>query len=191
MQRPESGLMQHSWHPCSAPSLLLGRPNVGALMSLCEENYGLLRRLAPRLRHDSGRLTSHRPGCLDLHLEIQEQARYTTAVRLTYFFDVPAEADPRPEPDARLRVYHDACQVELLDLRQSLWSRRPDRYRHPALLDKWQANLFLAKWLTFCLDQGHCFNPSARLLTSTSDSGVIMSACIEAAKPQVEPIRGR
>ncbi|TCT24065.1 DUF1249 domain-containing protein [Thiobaca trueperi] len=173
--------MQRPWHPCSAPALLLGRPNVGALMSLCEENYGLLRRLAPRLRHDAGRLTSHRPGCLDLHLEIQEQARYTTQVRLTYFFEVSAGVNPHPEPDARLRIYHDACQVELLDLRQSLWSR-PDRYRHPALLDKWQANLFLAKWLTFCLDQGHCFDSCARLTASTSGGHVLMPACTEAVQ---------
>ena len=132
--------MQRPWHPCSAPALLSGRPNVGALMSLCEENYGLLRRLAPTLRHDSGCLTSRRPGSLDLHLEIGEQARYTTQVRLTYFF--AADAAPRPEPDARLRIYHDAQQVELLELRPS-WRTPDDDARQPALLASGRRTSFL------------------------------------------------
>lgn len=148
--------MQHFSHPWSAACVLSGRPNVGALMSLCEENHGRLLRLAPGLRDAAGRLTSRRGGGVDLLLEVEQQARYTTQLRLTHVFHLPGSTDPRPEPNARLRVYHDARQVEVLELRQSALPLRGG-YRHPALADKWQANLFLAKWLTFCLRQGHCF----------------------------------
>ncbi|WP_242523147.1 DUF1249 domain-containing protein [Thiocystis minor] len=148
--------MQNSSHLWPAACLLSGRPNVGALMSLCEENHGRLLRLAPRLRDATGRLTSRRSGGVDLLLEVEEQAPYTTQLRLTHVFHLPGSTDPRPDPNARLRVYHDARQVEILDLRQSVLPLRGG-YQHPALADKWQANLFLAKWLTFCLRQGHCF----------------------------------
>lgn len=139
-------------------------------MGLCEENYVLFLRLAPQLRCLAGVLTSRRPGGVDLHLRIEEQSRYTTQVRLTYFFAATDGSGPRPDPDARLRVYHDARQVEVLELRQSLLPLRAD-YQHPALADKWQANLFLAKWLGFCLREGHGFWPcpemTGPLLSST------------------------
>lgn len=148
--------MQRPCFPWSGASFISGRPDVGALMSLCEENFILLRRLAPGLRHYTGRLASRRSGGVDLHLAIGAQARYTTELRLTHYFSVSGGADGHPEPDARLRVYHDAQQVEVLDLRQSVLPLRTD-YQDPALSDKWQVNLFLAKWLLFCLRQGHRF----------------------------------
>lgn len=161
--------MQPACSSWSAVSLLFASPNVGDLMGLCEENYRLFQRLAPDLPRLAGALTSRRPGGVDLHLRIEEQSRYTTQVRLTYFF-AAAGSGPRPDPDARLRIYHDARQVEVLELRQSLLSLRAD-YQHPALADKWQANLFLAKWLAFCVREGHGFRPcpevTGPLLSST------------------------
>ncbi|MBK1717809.1 DUF1249 domain-containing protein [Thiocystis violacea] len=148
--------MQRACHPWATASLLSGRPDVGALMSLCEENFTFMGRLAPGLRHYRGELVSRQRGAIDLHLEIQEQARYTTQVRLTHIFVAQGCLEPRPDPDACLRVYHDARQVEVLNLKQSVLPLRKD-YAHPALADKWQANLFLSKWLFFCLRQGHRF----------------------------------
>lgn len=139
--------------------LITGHPDVGALMGLCEENFVLMRRLAPGLSaHPAGRYVSRRPGTVDLHLEIEEQARYTTLVHLTHSFTDTETRESHSDPDARLRVYHDARQVEVLELCQSILPLRT-RYAHPALADKWRANLFLSKWLMFCLRQGHGFAP--------------------------------
>jgi uncharacterized protein YqiB (DUF1249 family) len=139
--------------------LIAGHPDVGALMSLCEENFVLLRRLAPGLSaYPAGQGVSRRPGTVDLHLEIEEQARYTTLVHLTHRFTDAETLETHSDPDARLRVYHDARQVEVLELRQSILPLRT-QYAHPALADKWRANLFLSKWLMFCLRQGHGFTP--------------------------------
>jgi hypothetical protein len=135
------------------------RPSVGTLMALCEENYTVLRRLVPDLASLRGELRSQGPGGIDLHLEIIEQSRYTTLLRLTYLF--PYEDDrihrvPQADPDALLRVYHDARQVEVIDLRQTALPLH-NHYQSPALDAKWKANLFISKWLGYCALLGHRF----------------------------------
>lgn len=74
--------------------------------------------------------------------------------------------EPPTEPNALLRAYHDAAQVEVLDLRQTVLPL----YRHygaPALEAKWRANLFLSKWLAYCLREGHVFSASGQGLDSS------------------------
>jgi uncharacterized protein YqiB (DUF1249 family) len=136
------------------------RPTVGALMVLCEENYARLSRLAPNLPERSGSLISKVEGGVDLFLEVEAQARYTTEIRLTYRFDGQTldarGAGAHFDPDARIRAYHDARQVEVLDLRQTALPRYA-HYDHPALDAKWRVNLFLSKWLAYCVSQGHRF----------------------------------
>jgi uncharacterized protein YqiB (DUF1249 family) len=147
-------------------------------MSLCEENFALFSRLAPQVREQRGSLVSRRKGGVDLYLIVEEQSPYTTLVRLTHYFSSKGSgpgpgpgsgltsnrvADrPGPgqgaDPDLRLRIYHDARQVEVESLRQSALPMRPD-YQHPALAAKWKVNLFLAKWLRYCLHEGHRFVP--------------------------------
>ncbi|WP_296898225.1 DUF1249 domain-containing protein [Thiohalocapsa sp.] len=151
-----------------APTPIIGkldltgdRPTVGALMALCEENYRALMQLAPRLTSLSGVHVSRRVGHTHLQLEIVEQARYTTTFRLTHVFPSGVgHSDWLPEPDATLKAYHDAEQVEVLDLRQTalpIFSH----YQSPALRAKWKANLFLSKWLGWCLRDGHRIGPES------------------------------
>jgi uncharacterized protein YqiB (DUF1249 family) len=146
--------------PWQTPLVISGRPTVGALMSLCEENYRLLSRMIPELRSMQGELRSARVDGPDLHLEIIDQSRYTSLLRLTYIFPY---ADGRlhrvgeADPDALLRVYHDAGQVEVVDLLETALPLRSD-YRSPALEAKWKVNLFLSKWLNYCLRQGYQLN---------------------------------
>jgi uncharacterized protein YqiB (DUF1249 family) len=126
-------------------------------MSLCEENYAALMRLIPELRRIQGEETLVNQSRQDLHLEVLEQAPYTTLLRLTHYFphdDGLIHRQQNPEPDALLRAYHDARQVEVLDLRQTVLPIRTD-YRYPALDSKWKVNLFLFKWMHFCLVQGY------------------------------------
>jgi uncharacterized protein len=130
------------------------QPTLGDLACLCEENYGSLMHLMPQIRHLRGTHRSSVRGHQDLLLTIYEQTPYTTLLRLTYEFteDGPGGSDP----DALLRVYHDARQVEVEDLRQqSLPLGR--LYEAPALRNKWRVNLFVSKWLLFCRKQGHLF----------------------------------
>jgi uncharacterized protein YqiB (DUF1249 family) len=147
-------------------------------LALCEENFHLLSRLAPQLRTRRGPLVSRVKDGVDLHLSIEEQARYTTLLRLTYLFADGAGGNSGlgADPDARLRVYHDARQVELLDLRQTALPRLAN-YQAPALVSKWRANLFLWKWLAYCLHQGHRFGSETIEVPFTADGDLLFS-CI-------------
>ena len=164
----------YSWiHAC----LVATRPTVGDLMSLCEDNFRLLTRLFPDLHQARGCYDSQFDAGLRLHLQVLEQAPYTTTIRFTYFFDDFVDATPgQPEPDARLRVYHDARQVEVLDLRQTALPLYGG-YQSPALRAKWKANLFLSKWLSYCLSEGHRFRSSA-VLDSDEGSDELPSTCL-------------
>lgn len=138
---------------------LAARPTVGGLMDVCEESYHSLIQLAPELRRSRGSFCSRPSAGIELYLQVLEQSRYTTMIRLTHAFrpDV-GDALGCLDPDARLCVYHDAMQVEVLDLCQTALPI----YRHyaqPALDAKWKANVFLARWLGYCIRQGHCFGP--------------------------------
>lgn len=143
-------------------------PTVGALLELLEENYRLLLCLAPDLRLLSGAHRASGQGT-DLYLDIIDQARYTTVVRLTYRFprhclEAGGSASDHEEtalqsdPDARLRVCHDAQQVEVLALRQTVLPLLGDD-RLPSLRSKWNANWFLAKWLAYCVSEDYRFFP--------------------------------
>jgi len=145
--------MQDS-HGAHLDKWLNRHPTVGDLLALCEENYHYLHSLVPQLKRLQGEYRSSLPDHQDLHLTIVEQTPYTTLIRLTYEFE--QSNGGVSDPDALLRVYHDARQVEVENLRQhALPTQR--LYEAPGLLNKWRLNLFVAKWLAFCVSQGHFF----------------------------------
>jgi len=133
-----------------------------SLMTLYESNFIRLRALLGDARGLIGRSLSSTPGDLDLHVEALEHSRYTSILRLTYFF-ADAEATVA-EPDLEVRVYHDARLAEA--------SRCPQRVRHPglaglqaglssALNERWRRNMLLNKWLDYCAERGHRIQPAA------------------------------
>lgn len=146
----------HLWHSVWSPAT---RPTVGELMAVCEESYHSLMQLAPDLRRSRGSLCARPAAGLDLHLQVLEQSRYTTLIRLTYAFP-PNFGDGLDclDPNARLCVYYDAMQVEVLDLHQTALPIYR-HYAHPALDAKLKANSFLARWLDYCVRQGYRFGP--------------------------------
>ncbi|WP_428603282.1 DUF1249 domain-containing protein [Sedimenticola sp.] len=142
-------------YPWSLKQLLSGKPTVGWLMDLCEENYHYLMRLAPDLRNMQGRYRSRLDSAMDLYLEILEQTPYTSLLHLTYYFD--HESEQLPDPDATIRIYHDSRQAEVLNLKQHVLPLNKGFIR-PTLEQKWKISLFLSKWLSFSVRQGHCFS---------------------------------
>jgi uncharacterized protein YqiB (DUF1249 family) len=140
-------------------------------MDLCDENYHHLLRLAPDVRSLEGCYLSRLEGAMDLYLEILEQTPYTSLIHLTYFF--AHESGQQPDPDATLRLYHDSAQVEVLELRQNALPLGAGR-EWPTLAQKWRANLFLSKWLYYCVGQGHRFG-SADRVASVTKKGALQS----------------
>jgi uncharacterized protein YqiB (DUF1249 family) len=135
-------------------AVLSTHPTVGGLMDLCEANFAMMQRLCPGLDRMRGEYESRLSGVAPLRLRILEQTAYTTLVQVTHFF--PGDPAEEPDPEARLRVYRDARQLEVTELRQSMLPLAR-LYSHPGLLQKWRANFFVARWLQFCISQGHCF----------------------------------
>ncbi len=98
---------------------------------------------------------------LPLYLTLVERSRYTTTVRMTYFFD--EEEGRVADPDLSVRVYHDALLVEARACTH--------RHRHEALKSfdtrpgaelsrRWVRNVMLNKWLEYCVEKGHRLLPA-------------------------------
>lgn len=155
--------MRRPYYPWSLSALLQGRPTLGNLLDLCEENYDLLRKMAPNLPGLRNRHRSRIGDQLDLFLEVREQTPYSSLLQLTYRF--PGGEGEEADPAALLRAYHDARQLEVLWLRQQVLplDQGPDL---ETLERKWRANLFVSKWLGYCWRQRHGFGAHSELRVS-------------------------
>lgn len=122
-----------------------------ALMELYETNFMLMRRLMPDMAGLSGAWVTEVGDGVPLHVEVLEQGRFTTVVRL--FYRLPCEdGGLREVPDLQVRVYHDARVAEAVAGRL----RGRDCSAHGQVgercLDvRWRLNRFLYKWLRYLL----------------------------------------
>lgn len=100
-------IMRQTTPTVSAPPLR----SFAALMELYEMNFMLMRRLMPDMARAYGTHVATQGEGLPLHVEVLEQGRFTTMLRLYYL--LPAEgAPPVRAPDLEVRVYHDARVAE-------------------------------------------------------------------------------
>jgi uncharacterized protein len=129
------------------------------LMTIYESNFIKLSALVRGLDAVAGRHVSSSARDCDLHLQVVRREPYTTTLKLTYLFE-GTDAEPVPDPDLTLRIYHDARLVEAL--------RGREQHRHHKLLElarahsleldrRWRTNMMLNKWLDYLLDMGHGF----------------------------------
>ncbi len=128
------------------------------LMDLYECNYIGIRRLAPVIPAPGQPLISLCPGNLALHLTVLERFRYTSEINLTYHFF--KSEGVVAEPDLRVRVYHDARLAEVMSAHLRHWPPFEADSENSHLYQRWRTNRFLYKWLSYCLRQGHCFEPA-------------------------------
>lgn len=138
-------------------SSLTKPPKFGALMDIYEENFERFR-LLYQLDFASGlRLKSCVEQGADLYLDVLEQHRYTSVLRLSYVLS-GEQGGIRIEPDVVARIYHDAQQLEVTSFRPGAVARAlcgPWSPATTALRQRWRMNLFLGKWLEYLLDCGH------------------------------------
>ena len=128
----------------------------GWLMGLYAENFALLTRLFEPADLRAGTWMSQIGDGLDLQLEVVEQHRFTSELRLSYAMLDPLTGEP--DPSAYLRVYHDARQVEATHCYVgSRWQDVLGMYPPAArLLDhRLRMNTFLGKWLHYLAEGGH------------------------------------
>ena len=163
--------------------LVLPRPvrpeSFSGLMALYESNYVRLRWLLPDLqliRHAGTRMISESKEDFRLYIDVLEATRYTTTFRLTYFLD--SEDGLVADPDLRLRLYHDAGQLEAMACavrHQHDALRAFTTFHGSELRPRWARNMMLNKWLEYCADRGHDFGSATAQgwIAGPADAGVL------------------
>lgn len=128
----------------------------GWLMGLYAENHERFTRMFPPAGLLVGTYRSSAGDHLDLQLDVIEQHRYTTELRMTYAMRDPVTGEP--DPSAFLRLYHDARQLEVTHCYVGRrWQDAIGMYPPPAeVLDhRTQMNTFLGKWIEYLAERGH------------------------------------
>ena len=143
-------------------SLAARSPNIpklsrfGWLMALYSENHGRFSRLFSPSELAPGSYRSCVGDGLDLQLDVIEQHRYTTELRLTYAMQDPLTG--QPDPSAYLRLYHDTRQAEATHCYIGRrWQDVMGLYPPAAELlgHRLRINTFLGKWLEYLAGRGH------------------------------------
>ncbi|MCE7031368.1 DUF1249 domain-containing protein [Lysobacter sp. GX 14042] len=128
----------------------------GWLMALYTENHARMAGLFAPGGLEQGSYVSSVGDGLDVCLEVIEQHRYTTELRLTYAMTDPLTG--QPDPSAFLRQYHDARQLEATHCYIGRrWQDVLGMYPPPAELvgHRLKMNTFLGKWLQYLAERGH------------------------------------
>ena len=128
---------------------------------LAEHCFARVMDLAPELRAMSGCARSSVSSDLDLQLSILEQTPYSTLVQLARYY--PLEGTLVPDPEVRVRAYHDAKVAEALGYRNRFGLLQPFGVTpgEVNLRVKRELNFFLWKWLGHLRARGHSFHPAA------------------------------
>ncbi len=138
------------------PRRLPALSRFGWLMALYAENHGRMARLFAPAALEPGSYVSSVGDGLDVCLEVIEQHRYTTELRLTYAMTDPVTGEP--DPSAWLRQYHDARQLEATHCYAGRrWQDVLGMYPPPAEVvgHRMKMNTFLGKWLQYLAERGH------------------------------------
>ena len=139
------------------PVARLQGPEFRQLMALYSENYRRTTLLFDDLLSEHDRMVSRVAGEMPIYLEILERHPYTTVARLTYFLEDNV-GRVTPDPDAHLRIYHDARMTEATQCYPGQVSEPLFGSLVPVgdVVDhRWRTNRLLDKWLEFLLQQGH------------------------------------
>jgi uncharacterized protein YqiB (DUF1249 family) len=135
-------------------------------MGLYESNYIRFSWLAGELAALDGKHRSVVEGDCDLLLTLTERSPYTSTVNLTYL--LAEGAGETQFPDMRVRVYHDAHLVEALEWAAGTHTQpvlKALRSHAERELDqRWARNVMLNKWLEYCVERGHRFSSTTRVL---------------------------
>ena len=138
-----------------APQCVYRPGSFTGLMTLYESNYLRLLALLPDVDTFVEPRTSLVTNDFDLHLELVKRERYTSTLKLTYWF--PEDQSWVADPDLVVRVYHDAKLVEAMEsCREHRHRLLREIARASLVLDlRWARNMLLNKWLDYLIDMGH------------------------------------
>ncbi len=128
----------------------------GWLMGLYAENFSKLTRLFEPADLVPGIHVSSIGDGLDLRLDIIEQHRFTTELRMTYGVRDPQTGEP--DPSSFIRLYRDARQAEATHCYVGRrWQDVIGMYppAEAVIGHRLRMNTFLSKWLDYLAEGGH------------------------------------
>ncbi len=128
----------------------------GWLMGLYAENFDKLTRLFEPADLAVGTYVSAIGDGVDLRLDIIEQHRFTTELRMTYGVRDPQTGEP--DPSAFIRLYRDARQAEATHCYVGRrWQDVIGMYppAEAVIGHRMRMNTFLSKWLDYLAEGGH------------------------------------
>ena len=105
-----------------------------------------------------GGYCAHLSGQPPLLLQVVHTGPFTRDLRLNYRFEVPHHETPLLDPEVLLRLYADTGQVEVLEIKRQHCLPVEGLYHSPGLQQKWRANLFVGRWLNYCLSKEYYFS---------------------------------
>jgi len=126
------------------------------LMALYAENFAKLTRLYEPADLTAGAYCSSIGDGLDVRLDVLEQHRFTTELRLTYLVRDPRTG--QPDPSAFIRLYRDTRQAEATHCYVGRrWQDAIGMYPPAETLinHRLRMNTFLGKWLDYLAEGGH------------------------------------
>lgn len=133
-----------------------------------ERNYERLLQLLPELHSIVGSVSVEGRDTLELRVSLLERCRYTTTLVLTHHLGETGSWVV--DPQMKIRLYHDARVAEVIVCQGLIkfWPHHQDGFRVLAIYcgEKHRINVFLAEWLTYCLQQGYrvsCAVPTSDL----------------------------
>ena len=87
-----------------------------------------------------------------LHLICHQKSPYTGTYTLTHQYDLINNTINRP--DIRFKLYFDAQLLEVISVckETTINKYHPMRYRCSDFVYQWELNLFMLRWLEYCLD---------------------------------------
>ncbi len=134
--------------------------NLESYLADCESNYVRLLRVFPQLGDKSQRQIGLPQGDETVvSLRVLERTPYTTLIEIKQADTESIETGWLQMPRLKVRVYHDAKVVEVIDCqglrRPQPRCHYPNRQMHQQD-EKAQWNRFLGEWLGQCIRFGYC-----------------------------------
>lgn len=130
------------------------KPKTYAQVSaLFEENYHRLLKLIPALKQTSHNSVIKQQNENNLYLLVEEITTYTATFTLTHQLDIGTKIINKP--DIKFKAYFDAQLIQVI----SVCNHTTLNHNHPYLAQcsdiniQWELNMFLERWLDYCLDK--------------------------------------
>ena len=124
-----------------------------SLSDVFELNFKKISRLVPLLPSIKGDLIGNKKPSNDLYLLCHEKSKYTGTYTLTHRVNSPHGVINRP--DIRFKLYFDAKLLEV----DSICKETRINSHHPLINDcsdlafQLELNVFMLRWLDYCLDR--------------------------------------